>query len=320
MNLPRSRHGFTLVELLVVVAIIALLLGILLPSLSRARKIAETTACMAHLRGAGQGMNTYATEYRGFIPGPLTSGRQQTRQDSSYVWDEDPTEPVQNTDWISPALGASLSLPGDRDERIAAMFNLKFKCPTNKQKYTGQYGSGGPSVDPKTLTVSSYSASLGFHFYESNPGTGDLYAPSWLAVTLPSSPRIKLSDLGPSSQKVFAYDGARYLDNSNGEMTFNAFTKQVSGGNYMNFSPALADNVNNGDPYEVDSSGELTDLTKTYGYRHMGKINLVFFDGHCETADNDESRNVRWYFPSGSVVADASKTNDPGDSNGDRID
>jgi len=56
-----SRKGFTLVELLVVVAIIALLLSILLPSLQRAREQAKKTKCLANLRDLGSSSNVYAT-------------------------------------------------------------------------------------------------------------------------------------------------------------------------------------------------------------------------------------------------------------------
>lgn len=55
-----NKRAFTLVELLVVVAIIALLLGILLPALNKAREIAQRTACSANLDGIYTSMYTYS--------------------------------------------------------------------------------------------------------------------------------------------------------------------------------------------------------------------------------------------------------------------
>ena len=64
----RRRFGFTLVELLVVIGIIALLVSILLPTLNRARESARRTKCLANLRGIGQMVNMYANAFNGFIP------------------------------------------------------------------------------------------------------------------------------------------------------------------------------------------------------------------------------------------------------------
>jgi prepilin-type N-terminal cleavage/methylation domain-containing protein/prepilin-type processing-associated H-X9-DG protein len=64
----RRRYGFTLVELLVVIGIIAVLIGILLPVISRARSAANQAACMANLRTLGQLLNNYAVEFRGSMP------------------------------------------------------------------------------------------------------------------------------------------------------------------------------------------------------------------------------------------------------------
>ncbi len=70
---PRScsQRAFTLIELLVVVAMIAVLIGILVPSLARARQQAYQVKCAAHLRGIGQGIFYYALDSsngNGYLP------------------------------------------------------------------------------------------------------------------------------------------------------------------------------------------------------------------------------------------------------------
>jgi prepilin-type N-terminal cleavage/methylation domain-containing protein/prepilin-type processing-associated H-X9-DG protein len=60
--------AFTLIELLVVVSIIALLIGILLPSLGSARLSAKVTACQANSRSMAQANLSYAPDHDGYLP------------------------------------------------------------------------------------------------------------------------------------------------------------------------------------------------------------------------------------------------------------
>ena len=65
-----SAHAFTLIELLVVVAIIVALLAILLPSMNKAIRAAETTVCASNLRQLGHAELTYAGDYFGVLMAP----------------------------------------------------------------------------------------------------------------------------------------------------------------------------------------------------------------------------------------------------------
>lgn len=75
-----SRRGFTLVELLVVVGIIAILMGLLLPALNTAREQARRTQCGAGLHNIGLAMNIYANENKRRLPVHFGNG-------NNWFWD-----------------------------------------------------------------------------------------------------------------------------------------------------------------------------------------------------------------------------------------
>ncbi len=80
--LPASARGFSLVEMLLVVALIALLISLMLPSLSRARENARRASCGVHQRQLAGGVLSYASSNRGFLIGEGVYPRQG--QDPNY--------------------------------------------------------------------------------------------------------------------------------------------------------------------------------------------------------------------------------------------
>ena len=63
------KHSFTLIELLIVIAIIAILAGILLPALNAARQKAHDTSCRSNLRQLGNYLTIYADDHGGLMVG-----------------------------------------------------------------------------------------------------------------------------------------------------------------------------------------------------------------------------------------------------------
>ena len=68
------RVGFTLVELLVVIGIIAVLISILLPALGKARAQANTVKCQSNLKQLVIGAQMFAAEHQGYLPHAENNG------------------------------------------------------------------------------------------------------------------------------------------------------------------------------------------------------------------------------------------------------
>ena len=88
------RRGFSLVELLVVIGIIAVLVGILIPTLGRVQKQANLLKCAAQMQQIGAATLAYAAENRGWLPTRFNPAVNYEYTHTYRVWDTGPNPNV----------------------------------------------------------------------------------------------------------------------------------------------------------------------------------------------------------------------------------
>jgi prepilin-type N-terminal cleavage/methylation domain-containing protein len=98
--------GFTLVELLVVIGIIAVLIGIVLPAMTRARMAAERTVCLSNVQQMAQALHLYGAQFKGYLP---PCDRKANAGTSYTIWRSSgdyPTYIQEHTaeGWIGPGI------------------------------------------------------------------------------------------------------------------------------------------------------------------------------------------------------------------------
>jgi prepilin-type N-terminal cleavage/methylation domain-containing protein/prepilin-type processing-associated H-X9-DG protein len=82
----RTRAAFTLIELLIVIAIIALLVSILLPSLTRAKRLAQQMKCLTNCRNIATGLHMYTSEYNGWVPRDDYNAVKSNKKEDWQFW------------------------------------------------------------------------------------------------------------------------------------------------------------------------------------------------------------------------------------------
>jgi prepilin-type N-terminal cleavage/methylation domain-containing protein/prepilin-type processing-associated H-X9-DG protein len=331
------RSAFTLVELLVVIGIIALLISILLPALNKARRAANTIKCGANLRSIGQAMQIYATQNKGYFPGPNTSGlhllaRSDVNQNNVVggvvsIWD-----------WHSPlakVMGVRFnegpSIANTMDRFVTLLNFPGYICPENDimvasfggpAPFDSAINGTGPNSKkwPAGLRQwASYSTPLLFQFVSN--GTRQPFDQSRALqrtnaqfCDVPPSYISKISKVGAAARKIYMADGNRFANNSTlPDMDASYDTRlggawadwgpfDTNGNGFNRFRGKWGTAVNGTTGRDVRPlwarHGTLKPLQADDAY----KFNALFFDGHVALLGDLEGSNPVYWAPKGSTI------------------
>lgn len=320
----RGRQAFTLVELLVVIGIIALLISVLLPALAGARRAANGVVCASNLRSILQGVQIYAAQNNGAIPGSAhTTARllfrdPMTGQPSSTFNDSNCPSIIQIFDWASPiarVMGIKFPDGPTLPERVARFELLRdlpmFRCPEN-EFLAEPFGT--PTF--RTGRVVSYNTALGFLLIRNNgPGNAGRTHALVVAWNPPGSYNCRINKVGNPAQKIYIADGARYSAagvRPDAEIAVlgsygGAFADQgapMSFSNSWDRSNAPGNAVHPTNPGTFDA--------RLYAFRHgtrnpkapadAFRLNVGFFDGHVEALGDLAASNPTYWFPKGTEL------------------
>jgi len=261
----QRRVGFTLVELLVVIGIIAVLIALLLPSLTRAREAAYKVQCMSNLRQFANANQMYLNEYRSWhMPAFWNGNYPGGYKLINGYWSTLPT--------FRKAL--SLPFPGNTIFSGYVTSDRKWFCPMAARALT-------PTL-PDPLTTYTY---LPLHYsYGMNvEGVDD---PLWGGY--PPNPRATHAQppLGPWT--VHGYKSSHVRHPAEKLMWVDAqwiFVNITGSGVFPGTRGAISN---------YDITKESTATTGPYQtaretvWRHRGYANVCFFDGHAASLRKDE--------------------------------
>ncbi len=276
--LTRSRGAFTLLELLVVVAIIGVLISILLPALSHARKCAIVTGELSAARSFIAAHRMYSGDYRGTVLPGYPSSSMVRRGDVSarnFAGDSLSGLPAQRYPWrLMPYLGNELGVFYRDASKIEDLFQ-----PGAEFDYAV---SAAPRMGLNQAFVGGSGeqhAGTGYAFVDSERvrrGVEQSFGKRWYVR--------READVGNAS-KLIVFASSYGTDPINGTQLDGSFHVQP---------PSFTDRI-----WSLDSPNESSRPAETgfVAFRFLGKSVASMFDGHAETLSWEEMQDMRRWAP-----------------------
>ncbi|MBP7935309.1 MAG: prepilin-type N-terminal cleavage/methylation domain-containing protein [Phycisphaerae bacterium] len=157
-----AHRAFTLIEVLVVVAIVALLVAVLIPSLTRAREQSKNTVCMSNLRQFAYGFQFYSQDYR---LNPPPNRVKPSRTGPYYGTPPD----YRDSDWWYYRHMVPKYLAPEKLTATSSAFFGVFACPGDTKQAGRSYSmnifAGNFPMDPPDNTATPYSNGRPFNPY-----------------------------------------------------------------------------------------------------------------------------------------------------------
>lgn len=189
----QGPRGFTLIELLVVVGIIALLVSILLPSLGKAKELANRVYCAANLRGVAQSLSLYANDNTNVMP--------VTRPPTTaYTWVNSFAGNTATTGFSADQL--STAVPARRPGSTIAglwMLTLTNQAPAKMYICKSDRAVAGPAqrVNGAGQFFDNFQDEYQISYSQVYPWLGSSVSPAWRQHLSTSIPL--MSDMAPMS-------------------------------------------------------------------------------------------------------------------------
>lgn len=256
----KKQSGFTLVELLVVIGIIALLISILLPALGKARAAAQSVACQSNLRQLGQAAFLYANENGDRLPYDYANVTNSSGDTVQIQW------------WV---LLSNIMTEG-KDDELPERVSAVFRCPSAVQD------AGSNFEFTRHYAPHPFLFTRGPKLSDSPPRYAGSYKVTWMG--------------GRAAETIMMADTAQDLTTGSSNYTFDKMDGGIGaygepGVSLKFYNPSDHDNpdppkmhANASPARDIDAHAPAVPHHALFRWRHGNDsqrvVNVLFGDGH----------------------------------------